>query len=138
MPRFSRSSARKLATCEKPLQFLFNDVVGVYDCTIVDGRRGKKRQDLYYNSSPPRSKVRWPHGKHNAIPPSKSRAVDVVPYIAGSGAVWDLRQCTHFGGYVQARADVLGIGIRWGGDWNGNRDINDQNFHDLAHFELAD
>ena len=27
--------------------------------------------------------------------------------------------------------------IRWGGDWDGDNDLNDQKFNDLGHFELV-
>lgn len=47
----------------------------------------------------------------------------------------DLARWYYFGGYVCGVADELGIGIRWGGDWNGNRAIDDQSFDDLPHFE---
>lgn len=44
----------------------------------------------------------------------------------------------YFGGYVCGVADEVGIPIRWGGDWNGNRKVDDQTFDDLPHFELRD
>jgi len=42
----------------------------------------------------------------------------------------------HFAGYVLGVAEILGIKIRWGGDWNGNFDLKDQNYYDLPHFEV--
>ena len=43
---------------------------------------------------------------------------------------------TYFAGFVKGIALMLGIPIRWGGDWNGNNDLKDNNFDDLPHFEL--
>jgi hypothetical protein len=43
---------------------------------------------------------------------------------------------TYFAGYVKGIAMMLGIPIRWGGDWNSNNDLKDNNFDDLPHFEL--
>ena len=33
-------------------------------------------------------------------------------------------------------AQDLDIPIRWGGDWDSDNNLNDQNFMDLVHFEL--
>ena len=33
-------------------------------------------------------------------------------------------------------ANRLGLKVRWGGDWDGDFEFKDQNFHDLPHFEL--
>lgn len=47
----------------------------------------------------------------------------------------------YFGGYVLGTADQmrkhgeLTSQIRYGGDWNMNRQIDDQSFNDLVHFE---
>ena len=30
----------------------------------------------------------------------------------------------------------MGIDLIWGGDWDGDTDLNDNNFDDLVHFEL--
>ena len=35
-------------------------------------------------------------------------------------------------------ANGMGIKIRYGGDWNGNFDLKDQNFYDGVHFELIE
>ena len=42
-----------------------------------------------------------------------------------------------FGGFVKGVASQKGIKIRWGGDWDSDNDLHDQNFIDLPHFELA-
>ena len=41
----------------------------------------------------------------------------------------------YYGGYVLATGDAMGIPLTWGGDWDGDRDIHDQTFDDLVHFE---
>jgi hypothetical protein len=33
-------------------------------------------------------------------------------------------------------AEETGVDIRWGGDWDGDRSLEDQTFHDLPHFEV--
>ena len=42
-----------------------------------------------------------------------------------------------FGGYVVGAAHRLGVPIRWGGDWDQDHDVfDDQTFQDLVHFEI--
>ena len=40
-------------------------------------------------------------------------------------------------GVVHVAAKDLGVEIRWGGDWDSDFDMTDQQFNDLAHYELA-
>jgi hypothetical protein len=54
----------------------------------------------------------------------------------------DLEQIYHFVGFVQGVASKLydqGLilhKLRSGADWNDNKNIKDQTFNDLMHFEL--
>lgn len=131
MPSFSRVSKQRLETCDLRLQELFNDVVRTFDCTIVEGHRGEKKQNEYYSEG--KSKVQFPNGKHNKTP---SEGIDVAPYINGKIS-WDFRHCLYFAGFVKGVAEKHGIKIRWGGDWDmDNEAMTDQNFQDLVHFEL--
>ncbi len=128
MPKFGRASKKRLKTCDEDLVFLFEEVVKYFDCTVLEGHRGKKLQNKYFKEG--KSKLQYPDGNHNKIP---SFAVDVVPYPID----WEDRErMTYFAGYVKGIAMMLGIPIRWGGDWNGNNDLKDNNFDDLPHFEL--
>jgi peptidoglycan L-alanyl-D-glutamate endopeptidase CwlK len=129
MPQFSDSSTAKLATCDPRLITLFEKVIQTWDCQIICGHRGKADQDAAFLAG--KSKRRWPNGEHNTLP---SRAVDVVPYPLD----WeDIRRFYFFAGYVKRVAEDLGIGVRWGGDWDGDLQVKDQNFHDLPHWELT-
>ena len=128
MPKFGKRSREKLNTCDEDLIALFNEVVKYFDCSVLEGHRGRVLQDKYFKEG--KSKLKFPDGRHNKKP---SVAVDVVPYPID----WDnIKQFYHFAGYVQGVADQLGIELRWGGDWDMDRDFTDQNFHDLPHFEL--
>ena len=75
MARFGRRSRTRLATCDKQLQKLFNEVVKYFDCSVLVGFRGENEQNAAYSSG--NSKIKWPDGKHNSKP---SFAVDVAPY----------------------------------------------------------
>lgn len=130
MPKFSERSLRLLSTADERLQRLFQEVVKTYDCTILCGHRGKEDQEEAYRAG--KSKVLWPHSKHNRMP---SLAVDVAPFPVD----WqDLRRFYMFAGYVKRTAEQMGIPIRMGADWDGDFEIKDQSFHDLPHFELLD
>jgi hypothetical protein len=128
MPKFGKTSKKRLATCDKSLQDLFNEVVKNFDCSVLVGHRGEKEQNEAYDKG--NSQVRWPKGKHNSNP---STAVDVAPYPID----WEDRErFTYFAGFVMGVAANLGISLRWGGDWDSDTDLSDNNFDDLVHFEL--
>jgi len=138
MSSFSKRSQERLETCHPAIQILFEKVVKVFDCTVLCGHRGKDEQNDLFNSIPPKTRCKWPDSTHNTLP---STAVDVAPYYVEKPHVrWDeesLRRWYYFGGLVIGIADMRGIPIRWGGDWDRDTYILDQNFNDLPHFELV-
>ena len=128
MPRFGKRSKERLATCEKDLQMVFNEVIKYVDCSILEGHRSKDRQNALYEDG--KTKVRYPNGRHNASP---SRAVDVTPYPVD----WaDRERQTLFAGFVLGVANQMGIELRWGGDWDQDFEVKDNRFDDFPHFEL--
>jgi len=129
MPSFGKTSKQRLATCCQELQEVFNEVIKNTDCTILCGTRTKAEQDKAYNEG--RSKVQYPNSKHNTNP---SKAVDVAPYPID----WnDTARFYYFAGRVIGVAQAMGYKIRFGGDWDGDMDLKDQNFNDLPHFEYV-
>ena len=128
MPKFGTKSRMQLHTCSDDIKSLFNEVVKHFDCTIIEGHRGKKKQNAAYNKG--NSKVKFPNGKHNSSP---SVAVDVAPYPID----WSDRDRFHyFAGYVLGIASQMGINVRWGGDWDQDTQTKDNKFDDLVHFEI--
>lgn len=128
MPSFSGPSKKRLSTCDKKLQTLFNEVVKHFDCSVLCGHRGEEEQNKAYKAG--NSQKQFPHGKHNKLP---SNAVDVAPYPID----WDDRErFQYFAGFVLGTAKQLNINIRYGGDWDGDNDLKDNNFDDLVHFEI--
>jgi peptidoglycan L-alanyl-D-glutamate endopeptidase CwlK len=137
--KYSMQSLQRIATCELELQTLFMAVGQNRDTTIVCGKRTKEAQHAAFMANT--SQVDWPRSKHNVVDPlGLSRAIDAGPYSpAHRGVDWnDKDGFYYFGGYVMATAEALGIKIRWGGNWDGDMDLKDQNFFDLVHFELID
>ena len=128
MPRFGRTSKKRLLTCDEDLQDLFNEVIKYVDCSILEGHRDEESQNKYFKDG--KTKVKYPHGRHNSIP---SRAVDAVPYPVD----WNDRERFHlFAGFVLGIAQSMEINVRWGGDWNKNFEVDDNKFDDFPHFEL--
>lgn len=131
-------------TCHEDLIYLFNEVLQIHDCSIVCGHRNEEDQHTAFTSHPQRSKLDWPNGKHNKDP---SIAVDVSPYIAEVGIDANnpdhLKYFYHFsGGVLFLAAELCKQGamahrIRWGGDWDSDKNMDDQTFNDLYHFELV-
>tara|TARA_Y100001963_G_scaffold66293_1_gene92402 strand:- start:114 stop:506 length:393 start_codon:yes stop_codon:yes gene_type:complete len=128
MAKFGNKSKKNLSTCHEDLQKVFNEVIKYVDCSVLEGHRDERTQDRLFEEG--KTKVRYPMGRHNSSP---SRAVDVVPYPID----WEDRERFHlFAGFVLGVARRMGITLRWGGDWNMNFEVDDNNFDDFPHFEL--
>ena len=131
---WSRRSKLVFDTLDPRLQVLVTRIRDeVCDVSLTSGYRGPDEQnELYANGA---STVRWPDSKHNKRP---SVAVDLqpYPYPTYEPKLWGAL------GYIAGRAFAIaaeeGFRIRWGGDWNGNGDLTDQQFDDLFHLELVD
>ncbi len=134
MPKFGKRSRHNLSSCDPRLQEIFEEVIKSWDCTIICGTRDEKTQNDLYKAG--KSKLKYPQSKHNSFP---SKAVDVAPYYYGKGINWnDLGGFYMFAGYVLRVAEKMGYKIRYGGDWDGDKQTADQKFNDLPHFELVD
>ena len=129
MPRFGKSSRENLATCDKRLQKVFNEVIKHIDCSVLEGHRSQERQDKLYVEG--KTKVKFPKGRHNMDP---SKAADVTPYPVN----WkDRERQTLFAGFVLGIANSMGITLRWGGDWDRDWKVMDNRFDDFPHFEIV-
>tara|TARA_R110000822_G_scaffold19071_2_gene62301 strand:- start:74 stop:469 length:396 start_codon:yes stop_codon:yes gene_type:complete len=130
MPRYSKRSKKRLASCDERLQEVFNEVIKYVDCSILEGHRSKERQNKLYDEG--RTKVRYPDGRHNFNP---SKACDVTPYPVD----WEDRERqTLFAGFVLGVARGMGYTLRWGGDWDMDFQVMDNRFDDFPHFEIRD
>ncbi len=138
MPAFGANSKARLATCDQRLQDVLNEAILIVDFTVMEGHRGKEKQNEAVASG--NSKLPWPQGKHNSLP---SRAVDVAPWLPGYPNIdWD--DLIAFGrlmGVIQAIAFRRGVKLRFGLDWDGDfRSVNrdaDETFQDAPHIELV-
>jgi len=125
MPSFSHSSWEKLAAVHEDLQKVFIKVVETFDCTILEGLRTPERQAQLVAEN----KSKTLHSKHLT-----GRAVDVAPYPID---FHDTERFYLFAGYVLGVAQMLGIRLRWGGDWDSDWNVQEETFKDLVHWELV-
>lgn len=121
MPSFGVKSLERLDTVDIRLRTICEDAIKVYDFSVLEGHRGKVKQDEYYEKG--LSQVRWPEGKHNSKP---SKAVDLAPYPVDWGKI---NRFCELAMVMQECAVKRGIKIRWGGTFS---------FNDYPHFELVE
>jgi len=136
--RLSDSSDKNLATCNNRIQFAVYWLLNFVDVGVACGHRTKATQNKAYANKA--STLKWPDSKHNSMP---SNAVDLYAYVAGVGAIMDRRKskrCYEYyariAGLLEAYCDSKGYHFRWGGNWDGDDSLEDQNFNDLMHFEI--
>ena len=132
MRTWSTTSAEVYDTLDPRLQKILTRVRDeVADISLIQGYRDKRKQDKYFAKG--FTKVEWPNSKHNTYP---SLAVDFNPWPSPTTEpkLWGAL------GYIAGRAIAIaaeeGVTLRWGGDWNRNGDLTDQNFDDLFHLEI--
>lgn len=133
--KYSVSSRERLNTCDVRLQKIFERVLLLgFDHSILCGSRSGEDQHKAFLGG--FSKIDYPPGgEHNAVP---AHAVDAQPYPQKSGSRWTQNQI-FFAGVVVAVAATMGYTVRWGGDWDEDRDMTDENgLIDFPHFEIEE
>lgn len=126
----SAKSMTKLLSCDKRLQDVILKVAKTWDILVIEGHRGEEAQNKAFENG--FTKLKFPHGKHNKNP---SMAVDISPEPYDAK---DRERITFLAGYVMSVADTMGVSLRWGGDWNGDKKLKDNNFDDLFHFQIEE
>lgn len=138
MPKFSERSETLLSQVHPLLQEIMREIIEFKDIKIVCGKRTPSQQRILVD----RGASKTMNSRH--IPRNGedfSRAVDVQPYPYPKKGR-DLREeLTLLAGMVYVIAIGKGYtvsreGLRWGGDWNCNFNVEDNGFDDLFHFEF--
>ncbi len=130
MPSFSRASSSKLSEVHPDLQEVLYHAIAIVDFSVLEGARSKERQKELYDAG--HSKTM--NSKHRIQGDGYAHAVDIAPYPID----WDdYRRFYFLAGVVFAVAKRRGVRIRWGGDWDSDKDFSDQTFNDLVHFEIV-
>jgi peptidoglycan L-alanyl-D-glutamate endopeptidase CwlK len=159
MPKFSKTSQYKLLIAEKPLILLFDDAIKIIDITILYSHRTAEEQfELFkkgrrliqenltndpqnYKIYDKKKVVTYKDGyfklsKHNTFP---SEAIDFAPYPINFK---DTKRIHYFAGIIKGIWESKfanyfpDIDLIWGGDWDNDTDLRDQNFNDLLHFQI--
>ncbi len=135
---FGKSSCQVLSMADERLQRVAQRALSFnqMDFSVIESFRTLERQKRLFDSRKSKIDGVTKKGKHNFKP---SLAIDILPFpneVNGVN-VWEDRQrfCV-LAGLMYAAASIEGVSIRWGGDWSGNGNNADSNFHDLPHFEI--
>ncbi len=129
MAKFGKKSSSLLSQAHPDLQRIFHEVIKHFDCSVICSFRNRAAQELAFEAG--HSNAHFGESPHNFQP---ALAVDVVPYPVD----WkDTDRMQFFAGYVLGIAAVMGINIKWGGDWDRDTHLSDNRFNDFPHFELT-
>ncbi len=132
MPTFGQTSKIRLSSVHPDLREILDDVIKLYDVTVPPhgGARTPEEQAGLLREG----KSKTMRSKHVVQADGFAHAVDLIPYPVD----WDDRERFYFmAGLVFMAAEGRGTKIRWGGDWDGDKQFRDQTFHDLPHIELV-
>ena len=130
MRRWSSNSKEVWDTLDPRLQYVVNELLVKMDVSLLKGHRSEEEQDALY---PKFTKVRWPDSKHNTLP---SHACDLQPYPLPTNPLELWAALGYMAGLATLIAERQGIYLRWGGDWDRDGDLTDNNFDDLFHLEI--
>jgi|TARA_Y100000033_G_C2667385_1_gene72593 hypothetical protein len=124
MYKFGKRSRDRLKGVDSRLVNVLNELIKIMDVTVIEGLRSAERQkELLAKGA---TKVKY--SKH-----MEGKAVDIAPYPID----WDDRERFHYmGGMIRGIAKALNLNVRWGGDWDSDGEIKDNNFDDLVHIEI--
>ena len=115
MPKFSKQSTARLATCHPDLQKLFNEVIKDFDCVIICGARTLEEQQAAFKGGFSKLDGINKKGKHQVSKDKPlSDAVDVCPFPID----WNnINRFKDLSKVVFKKAQELGLKITWGGSW---------------------
>jgi len=126
MYKFGKRSRNRLKGVDSRLVNVLNELIKIMDVTVIEGLRSAERQEELLKEGA--TKVKY--SKH-----MEGKAVDICPYPID----WDDRDRFHYmGGMIRGIAKQLNLNVRWGGDWDSDGEVKDNNFDDLVHIEIKD
>ena len=166
MYKFGKKSTEKLNTCHRDIREIMNEVIKIYDVSILEGIRSTERQMMLFKEG--KSKLNGVDKLSKHQPrivsaevagiidgemmtdedgnPIASMAIDILPWKKGtnafSGDEKDTRRFYFLMGIVKGVAErLLSEGrishkVRFGIDWDNDDIYTDQSFDDAPHWEL--
>lgn len=158
MFKFGRSSRRRLNTCEDDLILVAEESLKVsrVDFSITEGTRSPAKQFSYYKKGRRKVGGRWyiydrslvvtykdglrKKSRHNY---KKSKAFDICAYVKGRpDLAYNPDLLIYLSGVITSTAERLyqekkiKKRVVWGGDFNVNGRMDDENFVDRPHFQI--
>lgn len=149
MFKASQHSKDVVKTLVPPLRDLYWFLLNYIDLKALYGLRDEKLQNELYDKKA--SKLKYPESRHNKSlilekrkdPKFKkySDAVDLLVFVDGKPR--DDKDSHKYyimmWGIARAWAELHGVTLRWGGNWDNDQVIlDDQDFDDLMHIEVVD
>lgn len=133
---FSSSSLERLKTVDERLQMVMKEALRTSPIDFGIPRYGGKRtaqdQNKLYKDG--LSKL---DGYEKVSYHQSGKAVDIYVWIHG-GASWNEDYLTILAGHILGTAKRLGIELHWGGDFDGDWNLDEGDSWDKVHFELRD
>ena len=110
---------------------------GIMDFSVIDGLRTVEEQRKLVA----RGVSKTMRSYHLPQDDGYSHAVDLAPYPLDWEKVrkGDWREISRFGvlnGIIQAKAQILGLTVTWGGDWDRDGQTLDHSFSDAPHWQI--
>lgn len=131
--KWGDGSLRVRAQLVPVLKKIVDEMLQHMDLTLISGYRSKEEQDELFREG--KSQLQWPQSKHNRYP---AIAVDIQPYPYPQ----DERELWAALGFMAGLSTIIaekyGVTIRWGGDWDMDGDVTDNDFDDLFHLEIVE
>jgi peptidoglycan L-alanyl-D-glutamate endopeptidase CwlK len=139
MFKYGNRSTRTLKTCHKDIQTIMNEVIKIYNVSILEGERSKERQQKLYADGKSKLDGVNKKSKHQSSP---SMAVDCAPYPIRWQGEKSMERFYYMMGIIEGVAyRLLKKGkishmIRKGIDWNCDGSLLNNSWSDCPHFEL--
>lgn len=132
---FSQRSLDRLATCDPRLQIIMKEAIkrSPVDFGIAEGHRSDEDQMRYFREGKSKCDGVTTKSKHQSNP---SKAVDIFGWVDGK-MNYEVHVMCFLAGIIICIAKELEIDVRWGGNFDMDSDILEQNFNDLPHYEIA-
>lgn len=149
VPVFSTHSLHNRSQMHPHMRAVADELIKHVDFSIDEAWRGDTAQQAAFDSGASRAKPG--QSKHNTVDekgqpcaeaahfvpfprPAAPKSEDPVERAKEVAREW--REYAYFAGAVNLCAAMVGVKLRWGGDWNDNWRTADNTFNDLQHFEL--
>lgn len=130
MASFGQRSLERLAEVHPDIREVLDEAIQYMDFTVLEGVRSIERQRNLYDSGASETM----NSKHLIQEDGYSHAVDIAPYPID----WDDKnRFFYLAGLVMGIAEMKGIKLIWGHDWDGDEDFEEHSLKDGPHFQLG-